>query len=46
MILAKHFRSKHNWLLSEFVMKALDQYVDEISAEITGAQIMISGIRS
>jgi len=46
MILTKHFRGKHNWLLSEFVTKSLDQYVDEISAEITGAQIMIPGIRS
>jgi len=46
MILTKPFRGKHNWLLSEFVTKSLNQYVDEISAEITGAQIMIPGIRS
>jgi len=46
LILTKHFRGKHNWLLSEFITKTLDQYVDEISAEITGAQIMIPGIRS
>jgi hypothetical protein len=45
-LLAKHFESRHNWLLSEFIASSLHQYMDQISAEITGFQIMVPGIRS
>lgn len=38
--------SKYNWLLHEFLSTALDQFIDEISCEITGNDIMCTGIRS
>ena len=31
MLLGKHFESKHNWLLSEFISTAPYQFIDEIS---------------
>lgn len=34
--LAKHFECQHNWLLSEFISAALNQFIDSISSEITG----------
>ena len=37
--------SKQNWLLHEFIQNALDQFVDEISSEITGEDIMCTGHR-
>lgn len=45
-LLAKHFEAQHNWLLSEFIARALHQFVDEISAEITGQEFMIPGRES
>ena len=45
MLLNTHFESKHNWLLSEFINTSLIQFIDEISAEITGQEFMLSGIR-
>ena len=44
--LQKHFECRHNWLLSEFIGKALPQYIDEISSEITGSDFMPTGIRT
>ncbi|MEQ6435452.1 YaaC family protein [Comamonas sp. w2-DMI] len=41
--LAKHFDSQHNWLLSEFIQTAPSQFLDEISAEITGQEFMVPG---
>lgn len=41
----KYMRSKHNWLLHEFINNALDQFVDEIGCEITGEDIMCTGYR-
>lgn len=46
MLLAKHFDSKHNWLLSEFIANAPSQFIDEISSEITGQEFMIPGVKS
>jgi hypothetical protein len=43
--LEKHLQSKHNWLLSEFLTRSSQQYVDEIAAEITGTEIMFPGVR-
>lgn len=34
--LEKHFDCQHNWLLSEFIQSAPNQFIDAISAEITG----------
>ena len=38
-------KSKQNWLLLEFINKALDQFVDEIGCEITGNDIMCTGYK-
>lgn len=43
--LAKHFDSVHNWLLSEFITLGLEQFIDEISSEITGEEFLPPGIR-
>ena len=36
-------KSKENWLLHEYISQALDQFLDEISAEITRQDIMSIG---
>ena len=41
----KYMKSKQNWLLHEFINNALDQFVDEVSSEITGEDIMCTGSR-
>lgn len=41
--LAKHFEAQHNWLLSEFIDSAPLQFIDEISAEMTGREFMQPG---
>lgn len=41
MSLKQHFESEHNWLLSTFISTALDQFIDEISSEITGQECMM-----
>lgn len=43
--LAHLLSSKENWLIHEFVTLALDQFVDELAAEITGQDIMCTGIK-
>ena len=42
-LLAKHLSSQHNWLLSEFITTAQNQFIDEMSSEITGQEFMIPG---
>lgn len=37
--------TKQNWLINEFISNGLDQYIDEISCEITGEDIMCTGYR-
>lgn len=37
--------TKQNWLIHEFIDNALYHYIDEISCEMTGADIMPSGYR-
>ena len=46
MLLTKHFESKHNWLLSEFISTAPYQFIDEISSELTGQEFMPPGVKS
>lgn len=41
--LSKHFECNHNWLLTEFILTAPSQFIDELSAEITGQEFMIPG---
>jgi len=42
--LAHLMDSKENWLVHEFIALALDQFIDEIAAEITGQDIMGTGV--
>lgn len=44
--LAHLMSSKENWLIHEFLTLALDQFVDEIAAEITGQDIMGTGTKA
>jgi hypothetical protein len=44
-LLSRHFKAKHNWLLSEFIARSLHQYIDEISCEMTGKEILVPGYR-
>lgn len=37
--------SKESWLLHEFLTLALDQFIDELAAEITGEELMCTGIK-
>ena len=39
-------KSRQNWLFREFIDMGLPQFIDEISSEITGANIMSPGIRT
>ncbi|CAM2005666.1 YaaC family protein [Acanthopleuribacter pedis] len=39
--LSKHFDTQHNWLISEFIETAPQQFLAEISSEITG-QVFLS----
>ncbi|MGB8453238.1 MAG: YaaC family protein [Anaerocolumna sp.] len=41
----KYMKSKQNWLIHEFINNALNQFVDELSCEITGEDIMCTGYR-
>lgn len=38
-------KSRQNWLIREFIYMGLPQFIDEISSEITGANIMAPGYR-
>lgn len=44
-LFCKYMKSKQNWLLHEFINKALDQFIDEVGCEITGEDIMCTGFR-
>lgn len=37
--------SKESWLLHEFLTLALDQFIDELAAEITGEELMCTGMK-
>ena len=41
----KYMKSKQNWLINEFVKNGLNQFIDELSCEITGEDIMCTGYR-
>lgn len=43
--MAHLLNSKENWLLHEFLTLALDQFIDELAAEITGQDIMCTGVK-
>lgn len=38
-------KSSQNWLVKEFLEIGLDQFIDEISSEISGVNILCTGIR-
>ena len=37
--------SEYSWLISEFVEVGMDQFIDEIASQITGLNIMRSGVK-
>ncbi len=43
--LNRMLKSKEKWLIHEYISNSLDQFIDEISAEITKQEIMCSGMR-
>lgn len=43
--LSRHLECQHNWLISEYLSLALDQFLDEVSSEITGNQFLAPGQR-
>lgn len=45
MKFSQMMKSKQNWLIHEFIDNALYQFVDELSCEITKADIMTNGYR-
>lgn len=40
-----HFDCQHNWLLTEFLNQATQNFVDQIASEITGQELMVPGYR-
>ena len=44
--LSRHFESQQNWLLAEFLNLAPINFIDNISCEITGRNLMAPGYRS
>ena len=45
LLLDKHFKSKHNWLLSAFINDSRHQSIDGIFSEITGKEFVLPGKR-
>lgn len=43
--LAHLMEGKESWLLHEFLTLALDQFIDELAAEITGEELMCTGMK-
>lgn len=43
--LASFLAGQKNWLLTEFIRMAPSQFIDELSAELTGQQFMIPNVR-
>jgi hypothetical protein len=42
-MLGRHFEGRYNWLLSEFISVAPNQFIDAISSEMTGYDFMPPG---
>lgn len=43
--LARFLSGRKNWLLSEFIQLAADQFIDEIASELTGYQFLAPNVR-
>ncbi|BBG65331.1 hypothetical protein NNO_0628 [Hydrogenimonas sp.] len=43
--LKRHFDCQHNWLLTEFINQATDNFIDQASSDITGHELMVPGYR-
>lgn len=41
--LGRHFDSRHNFLLNEFIVSAPIQFLDEVASELTGHEFMLPG---
>lgn len=44
--LSRHFECQHNWLLSEFIKLATDNFIDQVASDITGQEFMVPGYRN
>lgn len=40
-----HFDCQHNWLLTEFLNQATQNFVDQIASDVTGQELMVPGYR-
>lgn len=45
-VLQKYLDGKESWLLTEFISKSIEQFVDNISSEITGDNFRVTGFRT
>jgi len=45
-VIFRHFELKQNWLLSEFIKGAGDEFVDKIACEITNQNLMTPAVRT
>lgn len=43
--LGRLMESKENWLIHEFITQSLDQFIDELAAQITRQEIMCVGVK-
>lgn len=43
--LMRHYDANHNWILSEFIGLSLINFIDSLSCEITGQDLMLPGYR-
>ena len=43
--LQNHFECQHNWLLTEFINQATENFIDQIASDITGHELMVPGYR-
>ena len=45
-VMSKHLSAQHNWILSEFIERAGNQFITQIASEITGSDFLPAGIDS
>lgn len=45
-VLQRYLDGNESWLLSEFITKSIEQFIDNISSEITGDDFRVTGFRT
>lgn len=45
-ILKKYLEGQESWLIMEFISKSIEQFIDNISSEITGDDFRVTGFRT